>query len=63
MRAPGHPYSKGNPGSSRSEHHQKWGCIGGVMSTYALLRVLSVHGAFPKHQNIKFMEIRYSIEN
>lgn len=39
MRVPWHPYSRGDPGSSRAEHHQKWGLIGGVMSTYALLRV------------------------
>lgn len=63
MRAPGHAYFRGDPGSSRSEDHLKTGLIWGVMNTYPLLRVYLEFSPFTKHQNIKVMEIECSIES
>lgn len=64
MRAPGHAYFRGDPGSSRSEDHQKTGLIWGVMSTYPFVEsLLRVHSPFTKHQNIKVMEIECLIES
>lgn len=62
MRVPGHAYFRGDPGiefRTSTEIRFNWRSYEYVCIVENLL---SVHSAFPKHPNIKVMEIECSVE-
>lgn len=63
MRAPGLAYSRGDPGielRTSTEIRLNWRSYGYVCIVESLL---SVYGAFPKHQNIKVMELKVQLKS